>query len=156
MSKMNHSKILGIKKQGLLGMSFYLWVFVLAGCGSPHPVSLSPKSFILSGSHEVGTFKINRVELNINGFSSKTVKKKEAVAVQAVIKYQGSGMFQARWLLDGQVVEQVNSALNRGSLLTLKSKKIKTSLVGRHRIQLKIIQPINNFKIPELTLFVVQ
>ena len=156
MSKMNHSKILGIKKQSLLGMGFYLWVFVLTGCGTPHSVSLSSKSVVLSGSYEVGTFKINRVELDINGFSSKTVKKNDVVFVQAVIKYQGSGVFQARWLLDGLVVEQVNSALNRGSLLTLKSKKIKTSIVGQHRIQLKIIQPINNFKIPELTLFVAQ
>jgi len=153
---MNNSKRYLTKKQSLLGMGFYLWVFVLAGCGTPHPVALSSKSVVLSGNHKVGTFEINRVELNINGFSSKTVKRNEAVAVQAVIKYQGSGVFQAQWLLDDQVVEQVNSVLNRGSLLTLKFKKISSSSVGRHRIQLKIIQPIINFKIPELILFVAQ
>lgn len=148
----NHCTI----KKIIRRLSGLILLMALVSCGTPHSVSISPEVLSVTGSHVVGAFSITRVQLDINGRSSQTIKKNIGVNPRAVIKFQGSGVFQAQWLLDGQVVEQVNSLLNRGSVLTLNPKTIKTPILGRHEIRLQITQPIVNFKTPELKFFVAQ
>lgn len=143
-------------KKTLRRFSGLVLLTTLVACGTPHSVSLSPKVMNVTGNHVVGDFSITRVQLDINGRSSQTIKKNEGLNPRAIIKYQGSGVFQANWLLDGQVVAQVNSVLNRGSVLTLNPKAIKTPVPGRHVIRLQILQPTINFKTPELKVFVAQ
>ena len=143
-------------KQISLRLVLFFFMATLVACGTPHSVSSFSSLDNVSGSHVAGAFSIKRVQLDINGHSSKTINKNEALNRRAVIKYQGSGVFQAQWLLDGRVIKQVNKSLNHGSVLTLTPKAIKTAVVGRHVVQLKITQPVVNFKIPELTFFVAQ
>lgn len=130
----------------------------LTSCGTPHPVQLSQKTFSITGAYSAGIFEIKRIQLGFNGLKSKSIKKNETINPKALISYSGTGVFQAHWLIDGQLIKQEQVMLNRGSQLTLMPKlnNHTTSQYGRHVMQLMIKQPNVSFKTPELTYFVSQ
>jgi len=137
--------------------SFFTLAFLLSSCGTPIGVSSTMQaSANISGSPRAGVFVLSRIELDFKGLPSKTFKKGDAITAKATIHYQGAGVLQAQWLLDGRVVEQLNVMLNRGSRLVLKPKEslLATSISGRHVLSLKVIQPLVAFNSPKLTFFI--
>lgn len=149
--------MLRMELKHLKAMALALLLLALYGCGTANTVQLSAKPFNISGAHSAGEFSIQRLQLSFSGLSSKTIAPNERLNPSAVIKYQGSGVFIAQWLLNGQIIEHVNMVLNRGSLLTLSpkfAKSVSAQPFGRHELQLKVIQPAPNFKSPKITFFV--
>ncbi len=67
-------------------------------------------------------------------------------------------MLSASWLVDDQIIEQVNISLHHGSLLSLSPKtttRIPNFIPGSHQLRLQIKHPDVSFKQPELKYFVV-
>lgn len=131
----------------------------LTACGTPSPIASVKSNFQISGNTSAGILAIERIQLDFGvGKSSTTVVQYSEIKPVATIKYSGIGPFSAHWILDGQVIDQFNKTLNRGSILTLSPKSsisIPTFNLGRHLLQLKIVRPVVTFKQPETSFFVV-
>ena len=131
----------------------------VVGCGTPRGNAISVSNFQISGGVKPGPLSIQRVQLNFDGgLSSITVKKGNEIEASAQIKYQGTGVMSASWLVDEIIVEQVNISLSHGSLLTLSPKKstqIPSFKPGQHYLRLQINHPRVEFKQPKLKYFVV-
>ena len=153
--------IKGLARHILLIVS-YLFIFqFLASCGTPIPLGndSSTTYYQISGGLKAGPFKIERVQLDFaQGLSSITVNKGQKISPVTTIKYQGTGVLSANWLVDDLVVERVNISLSHGSLLTLSPKpstRIPTFILGRHSIRLQINRPKVDFREPKLSYFVI-
>ena len=77
------------------------------------------------------------------------------VAAKARIKYEGTGILNAYWLIDGQPYQLINRVLSFGQYAELYLEKIPALLIGYHTITIAFYTPKPKFeKIPELGLFV--
>ena len=144
------------------------WIFIISGlctfmfvigCSTPRGNANPVSYYQLSGGTKAGTFSIERVELGYaKGGSSITVQKGQKITPTAYIKFYGSGVLSASWLVDEVVLEQVNISLTHGSLLTLSPKaftQIPTFVSGHHSLRLQINRPQIDFTQPKLSYFVV-
>ncbi len=134
-------------------------LLLLAGCGTPGGNANPLSHYQISGAGKTGPLSIQRVELNFaRGQSSITVKKGNKIEAVAQIKYQGTGVLSASWMVDDLIVEQLNLSLSHGSLLTLSPKpstQIASFNPGQHYLRLQINHPKVDFKQPKLSFFIV-
>ena len=93
-----------------------------------------------------------------DGKSYKTVSK-EFVPFRAFadIKYEGTGVLQVQWLVDGQAFHLTTQTLALAQEATIDSgavPSLPTQLAGVHDVTLKIIQPQTEFTIPIIRYYV--
>ncbi|MCU0579673.1 MAG: S8 family serine peptidase [Desulfobacterota bacterium] len=75
----------------------------------------------------------------------------------ADIGFQGSGLLQGYWTVDGRVLGYVNQFLNSGQTITLKSPEIPalpTFDIGTHQVQLVLTAPVLRETLPKALYFV--
>jgi len=142
--------VVGVKLLMILGLS---------ACSTAATVAPAGSHFQISGNASAGVLSIDRIQLDFgSGESSITIAQNSEIKPVATIRYKGLGNFSARWVLDGQVIGQYNTTLNRGSLLAFSPEPatpIPTFNLGRHQLRLEIVQPLVKFKQPSINFFVV-
>ena len=104
-------------------------------------------------------FQIAVLQLRFeNGLTYKVVPRRFApLAAFVDIKYEGTGLFQAQWLVDGMPFGAVSQALPMAQSATFDSGRIlglPTELTGMHEVSLRILSPDIGFKIPVIRYFV--
>lgn len=104
-------------------------------------------------------FQISFIQLRFeDGKSYKVVAKDfRPLVAYADIKYEGTGLFQAQWLLDGQPFGNTTKAMPFSNFINIDSGKLPglpTQMLGMHEVSLKILQPQADFKIPVIRYFV--
>ncbi len=131
--------------------------FLLCGCGKPAIKEADDVSYQISGMTKTGKFSVERIELEFSGgLIQTTVRRGDALRAKAVMNIAGQGVLRASWILDNQVIDQININLHYGSVLTLFSSPILTGSLepGRHTVRLMIHEPIVNLELPEIYFFV--
>lgn len=87
-----------------------------------------------------------------DGRSFTTVPKgSEGLTAYADIKFEGTGPFQAQWLVDGQVLKTISQTLSFAGRATVDSgamPALYTNILGPHDVTLRILSPNTNFRIP--------
>ncbi len=107
----------------------------------------------------VGPFSLRRVELRFeNGRGEITVPKNfERLKALALVEFNGSGLLEAAWEVDGRTLLIIREFLTFGSLVTLTTPEIPplpTFEPGVHRVAFRITSPPATFEIPTITYFV--
>jgi uncharacterized protein YceK len=127
-----------------------LWTYVAGGFGTT-------STFITVGpGYQKGPsapFNLTSIILRWKeGQSSLAVPKgTEKLMAYADIKFEGTGPFQAQWLVDGQVVSVVSRTLSFAGKVTLDSGTtpgLPTSIPGPHDVTLRILNPSVSFTLP--------
>lgn len=75
----------------------------------------------------------------------------EGLVAYADIKFEGTGPFQAQWLVDGQVMKTVSQTLSFAGRTTIDSgtmPALYTNIPGPHDVTLRILSPVTNFRMP--------
>lgn len=78
-------------------------------------------------------------------------KGSEGLTAYADIKFEGTGPFQAQWLVDGQVLKTVSQTLSFAGRATIDSgamPALYTNILGPHDVTLRVLNPNTNFRIP--------
>lgn len=87
-----------------------------------------------------------------DGQSSLSVPRdSRSLVAYADIKFEGTGHFQAQWLVDGQVIKTVTQAMSFAGRTTIDSGTMPvfpTSIPGPHDVTLRIFNPAVNFRLP--------
>jgi hypothetical protein len=104
-------------------------------------------------------FQIYFIQLRFeDGKSYKIVPKNfEPLVVYADIKYEGTGILQGQWLVDGKPFSLISCALPFAKQTILNSGKIPgfpTQRQGMHKVSLRIIHPETKYTIPVIRYFV--
>lgn len=104
-------------------------------------------------------FQISFIQLRFeDGKPYKVVSKNfEPLVVYADIKYEGTGILQGQWLVDGEPFSLISYALPFAKQTVINSGKIPgfpTQSLGRHEVSLRIIQPKTEYTIPVIRYFV--
>ncbi|MCX6560192.1 MAG: PKD domain-containing protein [Candidatus Aminicenantes bacterium] len=93
-----------------------------------------------------------------DGLSYKVVPRGFAgLTAFADIKYEGTGLFQAQWLVDGMPFQTASQALPFAEATTLNSGRIPalpTSMTGMHEVSLRILSPASTLTMPIIRYFV--
>lgn len=79
------------------------------------------------------------------------------LAAFADIKYEGTGIFQVQWLVDGMPFKSISQPLPFAKETIISSGEIPglpTQIQGVHEVTLKIIQPQTEYSIPVIRYFV--
>ena len=110
-------------------------------------------------SSAVGPFSLRRVELTFeNGRGEITIPKDfEKLKAIANVEFNGSGLLEATWEVDGRTLTIIREFLTFGSLVTITTPAIPplpTFEPGLHRVAFRIISPPATFEIPTITYFV--
>lgn len=119
-------------------------------------------STTLNVSEEKGpraAFQISFINLRFSdGKSYKVVPKDfEPLIAYADIKYEGTGILNAQWLVDGKPFKLVSKSLPYAKQTIIDSGSIPglpTQIPGIHEVSLKIIQPQTEYSIPVIRYFV--
>lgn len=106
-----------------------------------------------------GPFSLRRVELKFeNGRGEITVPKDfEKLKALAFVEFNGSGLLEAVWEVDGRTLAIIREFLTFGSLVTLTTPEIPplpTFEPGVHRVAFRITDPPATFEIPSIAYFV--
>jgi len=104
-------------------------------------------------------FQISFIQLRFeDGKSYKVVPKDfEPLVVFADIKYEGTGILQAQWIVDGKPFRLMSKSLPYAKQTIINSGDIPglpTQIPGIHEISLKIVQPQTEYSIPIIRYFV--
>lgn len=104
-------------------------------------------------------FQISFIQLRFeDGKSYKVVPQDfRPLIAYADIKYEGTGLFQAQWLFDGQPFGNTTKAMPFSDFIIIDSGKLPglpTQMLGIHEVSLKILQPQADFTIPVIRYFV--
>ena len=104
-------------------------------------------------------FQISFLQLRFeDGKSYKVVPQNfRPLVAYADIKYEGTGLFQAQWLIDGQPFGNATKAMPFYDIINIDSGKLPglpTQMLGMHEVSLKILQPEADFEIPVIRYFV--
>lgn len=140
------------KKEGIYTVTAF------DNCGSdPAPVSISLT--VMPGTGPAAPFSISFIQLRFeDGKSYNQVSQDfELLEAFADIKYEGSGIFQAHWLLDDKpfrFVSQNFAFVGQETLRSGKNPPLPTQVPGIHEVTLNILQPKVEFKIPKIRYFV--
>jgi hypothetical protein len=129
-----------------------------------------PTSLIITVTEATGpraAFSLSYLQLRFaDGKAYKVVPRDErGLTAYADIKYEGTGVFQAQWLVDGAPFRMVTRAMPFALEMTLDSSGVMTgqppvlpglptNIPGVHEVSLRIIQPAVNFLVPVLRYFV--
>ncbi|MBI2882969.1 MAG: S8 family serine peptidase [Candidatus Methylomirabilis oxyfera] len=110
-------------------------------------------------SSAAGPFSLRRVELRFdNGRGEITVPKHfEHLKAVAFVEFNGSGLLEAAWEVDGRTLAIIRKFLTFGDLVTLTTPDVPplpTFEPGPHRITFRITSPPSTFEIPPITYFV--
>ena len=129
---------------------------VFSGSG----VSVAAVAPIRVVSSAAGPFSLRRVELRVeNGRGEITVPKNyEKLKAIAIVEFNGSGLLEAEWQVDGRTLAIIREFLTFGSQATLVTPEIPpppTFEPGLHQIAFRIITPPATFEIPTISYFVV-
>jgi hypothetical protein len=111
-------------------------------------------------SSAVGPFSLRRVELRFeNGRGEITVPKNfEKLKAIAIVEFNGSGLLEAEWEVDGRTLAIIREFLTFGSQATLVTPEIPplpTFEPGLHQIGFRITTPPATFEIPTIGYFVI-
>lgn len=125
--------------------------------GEHIPVSLSLKVVPAAGPR--ARFVISYLQLRFEDGKAYTVVPKEAgpLRVFADLKYEGMGILQAQWLIDGNPFGLVTRFLAMADQITIDSgypPGLPTLIPGLHEVTLQILQPKVEFSIPVIRYFV--
>lgn len=106
-----------------------------------------------------GPFSLRRVELKFeNDRGEITVPKDfEKLKAFAFVEFNGSGLLEAVWEVDGRTLAIIREFLTFGSLVTLATPDIPplpTFEPGVHRVSFRITNPPATFEIPSIAYFV--
>jgi PKD repeat protein len=104
-------------------------------------------------------FQISFLQLRFeDGLSYKVVPRGFSPLTASIdIKYEGTGLFQAQWLVDGMPFRSVSQALSFAQSATLDCGRmpgLPTQITGMHEISLRILRPDVGFPIPVIRYFV--
>jgi hypothetical protein len=102
---------------------------------------------------------LTRVELLFqNGRGDITIPLRYPdLRAYAILRFDGSGILQATWKVDGRILSTVAEPTVFGEMLILATPRtppLPTFEPGLHRVALEITAPKPAFKIPEITYFV--
>jgi PKD repeat protein len=93
-----------------------------------------------------------------DGLSYKVVPKGfPSLVAHADLKYEGTGLFQAQWLVDGMPFQAFSQALPFADSTTFNSGRIPalpTHMPGMHEVSLRLLQPQAELVIPIIRYFV--
>ena len=136
---------------------------LLSGCaGTFQPSATNPTpppyTFIASSGATTGQLAIRAIELKFqNGLGDITLTSKTPPQPEAIIKFNGNGLFQAYWQVDNRDIEPVSINVTFGKTLKLRvmnTTQIPTYQPGQHHVNLRIISPKTKIKSPAITYFV--
>ena len=104
-------------------------------------------------------FQISVLQLRFDdGLSYKVVPVRFTPLTAYVdLKYEGTGLLQAQWLVDGMPFRSISQALPQAQSITLDSGRLPglpTLLTGMHEVSLRILSPAVGFTIPVIRYFV--
>ena len=104
-------------------------------------------------------FQISVLQLRFDdGLSYKVVPARfTPLAAYVDLKYEGTGLLQAQWLVDGMPFRSISEALPQAQSITLDSGRLPglpTLLSGMHEVSLRILSPAVGFAIPVIRYFV--
>jgi PKD repeat protein len=104
-------------------------------------------------------FQISFIQLRFEDGKSYRIVPKDyrPLVAYADIKYEGTGLLQAQWLLDGQPFGNITKAMPFSDFTNIDSGKLPglpTQMLGMHEVSLRILQPPADFKIPVIRYFV--
>jgi hypothetical protein len=104
-------------------------------------------------------FHISFLQLRFaDGLAYKVVPRDAAgLLAYADIKYEGTGLFQAQWLLDGMPFRALSQVLSFAEASTLDSGRIPalpTQMTGMHEVSLRILAPETSLTMPVIRYFV--
>jgi len=126
-------------------------------CGKSE-VKISKLINITEMSGPRSAFQIYFIQLRFeDGKSYKVVPKDEKLIAYADIKYEGTGILQAQWLVDGIPFKPLSEVLPFAKEAVINSGDIPglpTQFPGLHEVTLRIIQPETEYSIPVLRYFV--
>ena len=92
-----------------------------------------------------------------DGTLRRTVVQGETgLSALADLKFEGTGLLQAQWLVDGAVFRTFSQQLAFANRVTLSSgpDSMPTGIPGEHRVSLRVIQPTLSFEVPVIRYFV--
>ena len=123
----------------------------------PFPVTSQIRIYPIAGP--TAPFGISYINLRfVDGLSYKVVSKDfSQLIAYADIKYEGTGILVAQWLVDGQPFRMVSETLAYAEDFTFDSGSLPglpTLSPGIHEVTLNIIQPQTDFSIPVIQYFV--
>ncbi len=121
-----------------------------------------PTSVVAPVSEPTGLradFQISLLQLRFeDGLSYKVVPARFAPLLAYVdLKYEGTGLFQAQWLVDGMPFRSISQALPQAQSTTLDSGRLPglpTLIGGMHEVSLRILSPNTAFSVPVIRYFV--
>jgi len=123
--------------------------------------SIVPISTIINITEEKGprsAFQIYFLQLRFeDGKAYKVVARNETLVAYADIKYEGTGILQGYWLVDGVPFKPISMVLPFARQKVISSGEIPglpTQFPGRHEVSLRIIHPQTEYIIPVITYFV--
>ncbi len=125
--------------------------------GERIPVSLSVKVVPATGSR--APFAISYLQLRFEDGKPYTVVPKGTSPLRVFVdlKYEGTGILQAQWLIDGHPFGLVTRFLAMADQITIDSgypPGLPTLIPGLHEVTLHILQPAVEFSIPVIRYFV--
>ena len=81
--------------------------------------------------------------------SGTVVMRNQALYADAILAGSGTGTVIGQWVWDGNVVEQFSASLAGGTSTTITThQSLPTSLLGRHTLQLRMVEPNNLASVP--------
>lgn len=126
-------------------------------CGKSE-FTISQSVNITEGTGPRAPFQIYFIQLRFeDGKPYKVVPKDEKLIAYADIKYEGTGILQAQWLVDGVPFKPLSTVLPFAKETVINSGEIPglpTQFPGLHEVTLRIIQPQTEYQIPVLRYFV--
>jgi PKD repeat protein len=135
------------------------WTIRAYDLGAPAevPKSLSLTVFPAQGAR--AAFSISFIQLRFeDGKAYKVIPRQfDALTAFAEIKFEGTGVLQAQWLVDGMPFKTVFTSLSFAGTTIIDSGKVPglPSLIpGLHEVALSLMQPRAEFVIPVIRYFV--
>jgi len=128
------------------------------GGNTANPISISVTVFSeIRGPR--APFHISFIQIRFeDGKSYKAVPKNfEQLIVYADIKYEGTGILRAQWVVDGKPFRAITKSLPFARDTIINSGKIPglpTQIPGIHEVALRIIEPQTEYEIPVVRYFI--
>ena len=124
------------------GTSTAAGVGVAAGGGSSQPVRVQ------AGSSLGAPLTVVNLSLMHPRDGTVAMRNQELYA-DAILTGSGTGTVIGEWVWDGNVVEQFSASIVGGTSTTITThQSLPTSLLGRHRLQLRMVQPNQVASVP--------
>lgn len=128
-------------------------------CDPPPPTYVTKPFSINIASPATSELTITRLQLSFdNGRPETTVNRNQpGLRANADLRFNGSGLLQGYWEVDGRVLSQVNQHMTYGKSIRLTTPAVPflpTFVEGSHRVRLVITSPENDIPFPEAIYYV--